>query len=127
MLVDSVAPQGPLDEATALVIAEDKIVLKLSVVEDWLTALLLTEEDTVSVALGVLLLMLEDEMTVELVAVDSGKIVAPSPAADELGRFALLVSLLGVDSKMLVASKEDEASNTEDEDGVTNSASVTDG
>jgi hypothetical protein len=34
MLVDSVAPQGPLDEATALVIAEDKIVLKLSVVED---------------------------------------------------------------------------------------------
>jgi hypothetical protein len=59
--------------------------------------------------------MLEDEMTVELVAVDSGKIVAPSPAADELGRFALLVSLLG------------EASNIEDEDGVTNSASVTDG
>jgi hypothetical protein len=71
--------------------------------------------------------MLEDEMTVELVAVDSGEIVAPSPAVDELGRLALLVSLLGVDSEMLVASKEDEASTTEDEGDVTNSASVTDG
>jgi hypothetical protein len=34
MLVDSVALQAPLDEAVVLVIAEDKIVLKLSVVED---------------------------------------------------------------------------------------------
>jgi hypothetical protein len=34
MLVDSIAPQTPLDEVVALVIAEDKIVLKLSVVED---------------------------------------------------------------------------------------------
>jgi hypothetical protein len=127
MLVDSVALQAPLDEAVALVIAEDKIVLKLSVVEDWLTALLLIEEGIVSVVLGVLLLMLEDEMAVEPIAVDSGEMVAPNPAVDELGWF----TLIGVDSEMLVASKEGEASATEDDaavvNDVTNSASVTDG
>jgi hypothetical protein len=35
--------------------------------------------------LGMLLLMLEDEMAVELIAVDSGEMVAPNPAVDELG------------------------------------------
>jgi hypothetical protein len=127
MLVDSVALQAPLDEAIALVIAEDKIELKLSVVEDWLTALLLIEEGIVSVVLGMLLLMLEDEMAVELIAVDSGEMVAPNPAVDELGWFALI----GVDSEMLVASKEDEASATEGDatvvDDAANSASVADG
>jgi len=136
MLVDSVAPQAPLvvgelDEAITLVITEDKTVLELSAVEDWLTALLLAEEDKANVELGVLLLTIEDEMAVELVPVDGGEIVAPDPAADELGRFVLLVPLIDAGSKMLVASKEDEASATEDDatvvDDIANRASVTDG
>ena len=136
MLVDSVAPQAPLvvgelDEAITLVITEDKTVLELSAVEDWLTALLLAEEDKANVELGVLLLTIEDEMAVELIAVDSGEIVAPDPAVDELGRFVLLVPPIDADSKMLVASKEDEASATEDDatvvDDIANRASVTDG
>ena len=136
MLVDSVAPQAPLvvgelDEAITLVITEDKTVLELSAVEDWLTAPLLTEEDKANVELGVLLLTIEDEMAVELVAVDSGEIVAPDPAVDELGRFVLLVPPIDAGSKMLVASKEDEVSATEDDatvvDDIANRASVTDG
>lgn len=136
MLVDSVAPQAPLvvgelDEAIALVIAEDKTVLELSAVKDWLTVLLLAEEDKANVELGVLLLTIEDEMAVELVVVDSGEIVAPDPAVDELGRFVLLVPSIDADTKMLVASKEDEASATEDDatvvDDIANRASVTDG
>jgi len=136
MLVDSVAPQAPLvvgelDEAITLVITEDKTVLELSAVEDWLTALLLAEEDKANVELGVLLLTIEDEMAVELVAVDSGEIVAPDPAVDELGRFVLLVPPIDAGSKMLVASKEDEVSATEDDatvvDDIANRASVTDG
>jgi hypothetical protein len=135
MLVGSVAPQAPLvvgelDEVIALVVAEDKTVLELSAVEDWLTALLLAE-DKANVELGVLFLTIEDEMAVELVAVDSGEIVAPDPAVDELGRFVLLVSPIDADIKMLVASKEDEASATEDDatvvDDIANRASVTDG
>jgi hypothetical protein len=136
MLVGSVAPQAPLvvgelDEVIALVIAEDKTVLELSTVEDRLTALLLLAEDKANVELGVLFLTIEDEMAVELVAVDSGEIVAPDPAVDELGRFVSLVSPIDADSKMLVASKEDEASATEDDatvvDDMANRASVTDG
>jgi hypothetical protein len=79
----------------------------------------------------VLLLTIEDEMDVELVAVDSGEVVAPNPVVDELRRFTLLVPPIGADSKMLVASEEDEASATEDDvivvDDIANSASVTDG
>jgi hypothetical protein len=136
MLVGSFAPQAPLvvgelDEVIALVIAEDKTVLELSAVEDWLTALLLLAEDKANVELGVLFLTIEDEMAVELVAVDSGEVVAPDPAADELGRFVFLVSPIDADSKMLVACKEDEASATEDDatvvDDIANRASVTDG
>lgn len=73
-------------------------------------------------------LTIEDEMDVELVAVDSGEVVAPNPVVDELRRFTLLVP---PDSKMLVASEEDEASATEDDvtvvDDIANGASVTDG
>jgi hypothetical protein len=136
ILVGSAAPQAPLvvgelGEAIALVIAEDKTVLELSAVEDWLTALLLAEEDKANVELGVLLLTIEGEMAVELVGVDSGEIVAPDPAVDELGRFVLPVPPIDADSKMLVASKEDEASATEDDatvvDDIANRASVTDG
>jgi hypothetical protein len=79
----------------------------------------------------VLLLTIEDEMAVEVEAVDSGEIVVPNPAVDELGRLVLLVPPIDADSKMLVASKEDEASVTEGGatvvDDITNSASVTDG
>jgi hypothetical protein len=136
MLVGSAAPQAPLvvgerDEAIGLVITEDKTALELSAVEDWLTVLLLAEEDKTNVELGVLLLTIEDEMAVELVAVDSGEIAAPDPAVDELGRFVLLVSPIDTDSKMLVASKEDEASATEDDatvvGDIANRVSVTDG
>ena len=78
-----------------------------------------------------LLLTIEDEMTVELVAVDSGEIMTPDSAVDELGRFVLLVPPIDADSEMLVASKEDEASATEDDvtvvDDIANRASVTDG
>jgi hypothetical protein len=137
MLVGSAAPQallvvGELNEAIVLVTAEDKTLMELSAIEDWLTALLLAEEeDKANVKLGVLLLTIEDEMAVELVAVDSGEMVASDPAVDELGRFVLLVPPIDADSKMLVASKEDEASATEDDvtvvDDVANRASVTDG
>jgi hypothetical protein len=136
MLVDSDAPQAPLvvgelDEAIALMIAEDKTVLELSAVEDWLTALLLAEEDKANVELGVLLLAIEDETAVELVVVDSGEIVAPDPAVNELGRFVLLVPPIDADSKMLVASKEDEVGAVEEDatvvDDIVNRASVTDG
>jgi len=136
MLLGSVAPQAPLvvgelDEVIALVIAEDKTVLELSAIEDWLTALLLGEEDKANVKLGVLLLTIEDEIAVEVVVVDSGEVVVPDPAVDELGRFVLLVPPIDAGSKMLVASKEDEVSATEDDatvvDDITNRASVTDG
>jgi hypothetical protein len=136
MLVDSDAPQAPLvvgelDEAIALMIAEDKTVLELSAVEDWLTALLLAEEDKANVELGVLLLAIEDETAVELVVVDSGEIVAPDPAVNELGRFVLLVPPIDADSKMLVASKEDEVGAVEEDatvvDDIVNRASVTNG
>lgn len=122
---------GELDEAIALMITEDKTVLELSAVEDWLTALLLAEEDEANVELGVLLLAIEDETAVELVVVDSGEIAAPDPAVNELGRFVLLVPPIDADSKMLVASKEDEVSAAEGDatvvDDIANRASVTDG
>jgi hypothetical protein len=136
MLVGSDALQAPLvvgelDEAIALMIAEDKTVLELSAVEDWLTALLLAEEDEANIELGVLLLAIEDETAVELVVVDGGEIAAPDPAVNELGRFVLLVPPIDADSKMLVASKEDEVIAAEDDatvvDDIVNRASVTDG
>jgi hypothetical protein len=86
--------------------------------------MLLVEEDKAIVELVVALPTIEDETTVELIAIDICEIVILGPSIAELGGFVELASPIEADSKVLVPSEEDDANVVND---IASGTSMTDG
>jgi hypothetical protein len=129
ILVDVVAPQVPLEVAEfkddiGLVIDEDIVIVELTALEDGPIELLVAGEDKAIVVLVLPLAIIEDEMTMELMLTDNGKVVILGPTMDELGRPVELIPPTGTVGNVLKPGKEDDDIVVDD---VANGASVTDG